>query len=52
MNFENGIPYLCKRCGHKSTYNGKSLWFFTCGRCKTTINVKAAKKEARIHSGE
>lgn len=45
--FKDGIPYHCNRCGHNGKYGGNSKWYFTCGRCKTTISVKKAKEEAR-----
>ena len=33
----------CKRCGHEWDYKGKSEYYTTCPKCKTSINVR--KKE-------
>lgn len=30
----------CKRCGYEWDYRGKSEWYATCSRCKTSINIK------------
>jgi len=33
----------CKRCDHEWDYRGKSLWYTSCPKCKTSINVKKLK---------
>ncbi len=30
----------CKRCKHTWPYTGKSEWYTSCPRCKTSVRVK------------
>ena len=30
----------CNRCGHGWNYKGKSEWYTSCPRCKTSIKVR------------
>ena len=30
----------CQRCGYEWDYNGKSKWYCSCPRCRTSIKVK------------
>ena len=34
----------CKRCGYEWDYKGKSEWYASCSRCKTSINIKKQLK--------
>jgi uncharacterized protein (DUF983 family) len=43
-----GIKLVCPRCGHEWMYNGKSVWYTSCGVCKGMINIRKKKKELGI----
>lgn len=32
----------CQRCGYEWDYKGKSKWYASCPRCRTTVKVKEA----------
>jgi len=36
---ERVIPMVCKKCGNKWDYKGKSKFYVTCSVCKTSIKL-------------
>ena len=34
------VKLKCRRCGYEWEYKGKSEWYASCSRCKTSINIK------------
>jgi len=41
------VVVKCKRCGYEWEYTGKSDWYISCSRCKTTINIRKIREENR-----
>ena len=39
---------LCQRCGHTWDYTGKSKWYTSCPRCKTTVKATATYSSAGV----
>jgi hypothetical protein len=39
------VILTCQRCGYKWDYKGKSEWYATCSRCKTSINIKKQSRK-------
>ena len=37
----------CKRCGYSWDYQGKSEWYISCSKCKTTINIRKIREEKK-----
>lgn len=46
---ESMVQINCKRCGYSWDYNGKSEWYVSCPRCRTSIKVP---KEEEIQNGK
>jgi tRNA(Ile2) C34 agmatinyltransferase TiaS len=42
------MEIICLRCNHKWDYKGKSEWYASCPKCRTTINVKKIKETTII----
>jgi len=38
-----GLKLSCNRCKHIWVYKGKSDWYTSCPRCKSSVNVKKFK---------
>lgn len=43
------LKIKCKRCDYQWEYKGKSEWYTSCPKCKTTVNIKKLKgKESKL----
>jgi len=38
----------CQRCGHMWDYTGKSKWYTSCPRCRTSVKAKATYSSAGV----
>jgi len=39
---------ICQRCGHTWEYTGKSKWYTSCPRCRTSVKAKATYSSAGV----